>query len=67
MCGSAIEGEVVVFLGKGAGLGSSLSLLGVDVETLIWSTYELVLVDGRVIRYDDLGVDASLFVGVNGT
>lgn len=67
LCDSTIEVKVVVFLGKSAGFGSCLSLLGVDVKTLIWSTYELVLVDDRVIRYDDFRVDASLFVGVNGT
>ena len=50
---SVVEVEVVAHFGKGTCFRYFLSLLGVDVETLIRSPDELILVEAGIIRYDD--------------
>jgi len=62
--GPISKGEGVIFFRKSIGLRYLLALLGVDVETFIRSSHELVLVKTGIIGYDDLGVDSALLVGV---
>ena len=61
---SAIDSKIVIPLRKSAGLRNFLPLLSVDVEALIGSANKLILIHSRVIRNDDLRVDASLFIGL---